>query len=136
MVFSGPSVVAVSAAKKHGFSKAPTNNITLLAGLGVAGDAHCGANVQHLYDKARNPARPNLRQVHLIEQELLDQLKEDGYAVGPGQFGENVTTRHLNLLELEVGTVLRLGENAQVRITGLREPCVKISRCRYSCPSW
>jgi len=127
-VFSGPSVVAVSAAKKHGFSKETTNNITLLAGLGVAGDAHCGANVQHLYDKARNPARPNLRQVHLIEQELLDQLREVGYAVGPGQLGENVTTHHLNLLELEVGTVLQLGENAQVRITGLREPCVKIDR--------
>jgi MOSC domain-containing protein YiiM len=103
-----------------------TNNITLLAGLGVAGDAHCGANVQHLYAKARNPARPNLRQVHLIEQELLDQLKADGYSVGPGQLGENVTTRHLSLLELKVGTVLKLG--SQIRITGLREPCVKIDR--------
>jgi MOSC domain-containing protein YiiM len=128
VVFSGPLVVAVSAVKKHGFSKATTNNITLLAGLGVAGDAHCGAYVQHLYDKARNPARPNLRQVHLIEQELLDQLKQDGYAVGPGQLGENITTHYLNLLELEVGTVLKLGETAQVRITGLREPCVKIDR--------
>jgi MOSC domain-containing protein YiiM len=120
--------VAVSAAKKHRFSKSVTDNISLLAGLGVAGDAHCGAYVQHLYDKARNPARPNLRQVHLIEQELLEQLRADGYAVGPGQLGENITTRHLNLLELEVGTVLQLGENAQVRISGLREPCAKIDR--------
>jgi MOSC domain-containing protein YiiM len=128
VVFPVPSVVAVSAAKKHRFSKAVTNNITLLAGLGVAGDAHCGAYVQHLYEKARNPTQPNLRQVHLIEQELLNQLKADGYAVGPGQLGENIMTYHLNLLELKVGTVLQLGENAQVRITGPREPSVKIDR--------
>jgi hypothetical protein len=72
--------VAVAAVKKHRFSKSVTNNISLLAELGVAGDAHCGAYVQQLYDKARNPTQPNLRQVHLIEQELLNQLNAGGYA--------------------------------------------------------
>jgi hypothetical protein len=124
----GPSVAAVAVAKRHCFSKEAAANITLLAGLGVAGDAHCGAYVQHLYDKARNPVRLNLRQVHLIEQELLDQLKLEGYAVEPGQLGENITTRRLNLLQLEVAAVLQFGANAQVQITGLRKPCIKIDR--------
>jgi hypothetical protein len=128
VISKNPYVAALAAAKKHTFSKEINSTITLMVGLGVQGDAHCGACVQHLYDKSRNPARFNLRQVHLIEQELLDQLKAEGYAVGPGQLGENITTRHLNLLDLEVNTVLQVGGNAQVQITGLREPCAKIDR--------
>ena len=121
-----PRVAAVAAAEKHTFSKEATSTITLMLGLGVQGDAHCGACVQHLYDKARDPARPNLRQVHLVEQELIKQVRTLGFNIGPGQFGENITTCHLSLTELEGGTVLQLGTDALIQITGLREPCVKI----------
>lgn len=82
-------VAAVAAGKKHRFSKEIQNTITLLAGLGVEGDAHCGTYVQHLYDRAQDPTRPNLRQVHLVEQELLEHLARLGFALNPGQLGEN-----------------------------------------------
>jgi MOSC domain-containing protein YiiM len=101
-----------------------------LEGRGVEGDAHCGANVQHLYDRTRDPARINLRQVHLVEQELLEELTKLDFNVSPGQLGENVITRHIDLLRLEAGTILKLGTRALVRITGLREPCVKLDRFR------
>jgi MOSC domain-containing protein YiiM len=121
-------VAAVAAGKKHRFSKEIQSTITLLAGLGVEGDAHCGAYVQHLYDQAKDPTRPNLRQVHLVEQELLEQLGTLGFALKPGQLGENITTRHIDLPWLDAGMVLQLGTTALVRITGLREPCVKLAR--------
>ena len=123
-----PFVVAVSAAETHKFTKENRESITLLPGLGVAGDAHCGAHVRHLYDRARNPMRPNLRQVHLLEHEILYELQSLGFHVKPGALGENITTQNLALLELKAGSLLRVGENVILRVTGLRGPCVKIRR--------
>ncbi len=102
--------------------------IRLLSGLGVEGDAHAGGTVQHLSRKARDPAAPNLRQVHLIHAELHDELRGRGFAVAAGDMGENVTTRGVALLSLPVGTRLRLGAEAVVEITGLRNPCVQLDR--------
>lgn len=116
-------VAAVSMGGKHGLSKPMCDEIELLAGLGVAGDAHLGVKVQHLYDARRDPDRPNLRQVHLIHEELQDELRAAGFAVGPGVMGENVTTRGIDLLSLPRGTRLHLGEAAVVEVTGLRNPC-------------
>ena len=128
VISEAPIVVAVAAGKEHRFGKKVQSTITLLAGLGVEGDAHCDRYVQHLYDQAKDPTRPNLRQVHLVEQELLEQLGTLGFALKPGQLGENITTHHIDLPQLDAGTVLQVGTTALVRITGLREPCFKIAR--------
>jgi len=119
-------VAAVSRDGRHRFSKDVVEAVTLLAGLGVDGDAHAGATVQHRSRVAADPSRPNLRQVHLIAGELHDELHEQGFAVGPGQLGENVTTRGLDLLALPRGARLHLGEQAVVEVTGLRNPCAQI----------
>ncbi|MFV2022544.1 MOSC domain-containing protein [Micromonospora sp. LOL_023] len=125
-----PVVVAVSFDGGHRFSKPVVNEITLLAGLGVAGDAHAGVTVKHRSRVAANPTQPNLRQVHLIHGELHDELRAQGFAVDPGQLGENVTTRGLDLLALPRGTLLRLGPHAVVEVTGLRNPCQQINTFR------
>ncbi len=124
----GPAVAAVHASPTHKFSKESQNSITLLAGLGVQADAHCGATVQHRYAMRRDPTKPNLRQVHLLQSELLIELGEMGFRVGPGDLGENVTTRGLDILGLPVDTLLRLGSAAIIQLTGLRQPCVYIER--------
>jgi MOSC domain-containing protein YiiM len=98
----------------------------LVAGLGVAGDAHAGATVQHLSRMRRDPTAPNLRQVHLMHAELLDELVARGFDVAPGALGENVTTRGLDLLGLPTGAALRLGAGAVIEITGLRNPCFQL----------
>jgi MOSC domain-containing protein YiiM len=123
-----PSVAAVCAGKKHQFRKESLADILLVANRGVEGDAHNGVYVQHLYDRARDPARRNLRQVHFLEDELLDELRAGGFDLRPGQLGENITTKNIKLTELPAGAVLRIGSEAVVRITGLREPCIKIER--------
>ncbi|MEU9011860.1 MOSC domain-containing protein [Streptomyces sp. NPDC048479] len=102
------------------------DSITLLAGLGVEGDVHAGLTVKHRSRIAQDPTRPNLRQVHLIHQELFEEVRAAGFEVGPGDLGENITTSGIDLLALPTGTVLRLGEEAVVEVTGLRNPCLQI----------
>lgn len=119
-------VVAVHSKGTHAFSKDAMPRIALVAGHGVEGDAHAGATVKHRSRVARDPSRPNLRQVHLIHSELLDELQQRGLAVRPGQMGENITTRGLPILALSAGTLVRAGPDAVIRITGLRNPCSQI----------
>jgi MOSC domain-containing protein YiiM len=126
-----PGVVeAVSRAPEHEFSKENAARIRLLAGLGVEGDAHLGRTVQHRSRMARDPSGPNLRQVHLLHGELHDELRAQGFDVTPGALGENVTTRGVDLLALPTGSRLRLGGEAVVEVTGLRNPCVQLDRFR------
>ena len=119
-------VTAVSRSGGHTFSKSNVLIIRLVAGLGVEGDAHYGHKVQHLFHARREPDAANLRQVHLIHEELFDELHTDGFEVRPGDIGENVTTRGLDLLALPTGTLLQLGNEAVIEITGLRNPCRQI----------
>jgi MOSC domain-containing protein YiiM len=109
----------------HSFSKAPREEIVLVAGHGVEGDAHAGTTVQHLSRIARDPSQPNLRQVHLMPLELLEEL-----SVEPGALGENITTEGIDLFALSTGTRLHLGPDAVIELTGLRNPCAQIDTYR------
>lgn len=124
-----PCVVAVSRDETHRFSKVTTQSITLVAGLGVAGDAHAGTLVQHRSRVRRDPNQHNLRQVHLIHAELFDDARALGYELAPGDLGENVLTADLDLLGLPTGTLLDFG-GPVVRLTGLRNPCAQINAFR------
>jgi MOSC domain-containing protein YiiM len=119
-------VAAVTRSGSHTFSKPCMAMIRLVEGLGVEGDAHAGALVKHRSRVRRDPSQPNLRQVHLVHAELHDELAAAGFTVRPGDMGENVTTRGLDLLALPTGTLLRLGPDAVIEVTGLRNPCTQL----------
>lgn len=119
-------VVAVSQSLGHALGKPNRECVRLLPGLGVEGDAHLGKNVKHRSRVRRDPTQPNLRQVHLLHSELHEELGAKGISVLPGAMGENITTRGINLLALPAGTVLQLGPEAKVEITGLRNPCSQL----------
>ncbi|HBP29761.1 MAG: MOSC domain-containing protein [Advenella sp.] len=121
-------VLSVSKDDKHRFSKAPTSQIGIVAGLGIQGDAHSGVTVKHQSRVAADPTQPNLRQVHLMHAELFDELKSKGFNVGPADLGENITTEGVDLLSLPRDTLLRIGDDALLQVTGLRNPCVQIDR--------
>lgn len=121
-----PSVIAVSSSPEHTMSKPNRPFIVLQAGLGVEGDAHNGVTVKHRSRVAQDPTQPNLRQVHLIHAELHDELLERGFSISPGQMGENISTRGIDLLGLPAGTHLHIGPEAVVEITGLRNPCTQL----------
>jgi len=121
-------VVAVARDGEHRFSKRVVDEITVHAGLGVEGDAHLGTTVQHLSRVRVDPSQPNLRQVHLIQAELFDELAEKGFSVQPADLGENITTRGIDLLALPRGTLLEIGDGVVLEVTGLRNPCAQIER--------
>jgi MOSC domain-containing protein YiiM len=123
-------VTAVSRSDTHQFTKPNVDAIELVAGLGVKGDAHFGETVQHIVRVKEDPTRPNRRQVHLLHGELHDELKPLGFSLKPGDIGENITTRGIDLLALPRGTRLEIGDEAVVEITGLRTPCKQIERYR------
>lgn len=122
-----PSVCAVSRDDLHRFSKTPVDEIELVADLGVRGDAHAGTLVQHRSRVRRDPNQPNLRQVHLVPAETFELAERMGYTLAAGDLGENVLTAGIDLYGLPVGTRLRLGDAAVVRLTGLRNPCAQIN---------
>ena len=119
-------VAAVCRSRTHTMSKPVRESLVLVAGLGVEGDAHQGVRVKHRSRVRRDPTAPNLRQVHLMHAELHEELAAEGFSVSPGQLGENVTTRGVDLLGLPAGTRLHLGATAVVEVTGLRNPCTQL----------
>lgn len=123
-----PRVVAVASDGAHRFSKPRRDEIRLVEGHGVEGDAHAGATVRRRSRFRGTWTEPNLRQVHLIQRELFRELAVEGHEVEPGELGENVTTDGVDLLALPLGTRIRLGDSAEIELTGLRNPCVQIER--------
>ena len=125
-------VLAVHRDSEHRFSKATVPAIALLQGLGVEGDAHCGLTVQHRSRVKANPDQPNLRQVHVISASLFAHLSQQGFAVQPGQLGENITLADASglswqaLIALPLHTELHFASGAVVQLTGLRNPCAQI----------
>jgi MOSC domain-containing protein YiiM len=119
-------VKSVSRTDRHTFRKEACETIELLSGLGVKEDAHCGKTVKHRSRVAADPTQPNLRQVHLIHAELFEELRDQGFAIGAGDLGENILTEGINLLGLPRDTLLSIGDTTVVRVTGLRNPCAQI----------
>lgn len=119
-----PKVKALHLSPSHNFSKSSVKSARLIQGVGVEGDAHAGETVKHRSRVAQDPTQPNLRQVHLLESERLDELD-----VPPGDLGENVTTVNVDLHALSTGTRLTMGD-AEIELTGLRNPCSQIESYR------
>ena len=105
---SGPAasgdflVVSVNVSETTGTRKHPVPKALLVAGSGVAGDAHAG----------------------LAEDRQVSLLAEEDFAPGlmPGDYAENLTVRGLILPELPLGTKLEIGE-ALLEISKIGKDC-------------
>ncbi|MDO4849463.1 MAG: cyclic pyranopterin monophosphate synthase MoaC [Coriobacteriia bacterium] len=114
------TVVAVSLSTKKGTRKVPQDAIELVAGSGVVGDAHAGN--WH-------------RQVSLLPEESVDRMRQKLPELAAGDFAENILTRGVELKELPVGTVLKVGE-AELVVTQIGKTChndCEIRRLTGSC---
>jgi MOSC domain-containing protein YiiM len=125
-----PSVVSVARCQTHEFSKTVVERIEIVENLGVEGDAHAGVTVKHRSRVAVDPTQPNLRQVHLIQRELFDELAVSGFELKAGDLGENILTEGIALLDLPTDTILKVGPNVSLQVTGLRNPCAQIENFR------
>jgi MOSC domain-containing protein YiiM len=104
------SVLAVCISS-GGIPKTPVLQAELVA-AGIVGD-------NHNHDKHIRPHRALLIQ----DVEILDKLKREGFSVGPGVLGENLTVRGLDVQGLSPGTRLRLHEGPLIELTEPRRPC-------------
>ena len=100
-------VVAVCISDRKGIQKRQVPEIELRVGLGVVGDAHAGN--WH-------------RQVSLLAEESVDEMRGMGFELPPGAFAENLLIRGLALKTLPVGTVLRAG-TALLAVTQIGKEC-------------
>lgn len=120
-------VVSLAVDDRHRFSKTRVERATFIAGAGIEGDAHRGATVQHRSRLAKHADRPNLRQVHLIDTGLLGRLQTEGFEVRPGELGENVTVDGIDVSAVGVGSIIELGEEVVLAVTGRRNPCGQVN---------
>jgi hypothetical protein len=97
--------VSVSRDSAHRFSKPIVDAVTLVAGLGIKGDAHFGTTAQHLSRMRRDPTQPNPCQVHLMRSELFDEVAASGHEVSPGA-----------MAIVMAGGVVRAGDSIDVRL--------------------
>lgn len=101
-------VVSVNVNKNREFRKLPRPEGRLIADFGLEGDRHAG--------------RP-MRQVSLLHVEKLRELAVNGIPVPPGALGENLTLEGVDVMALARGARLRLGDEAELEITGDRPAC-------------
>ena len=103
-------VVAVNVSD-GGIPKRPLELAHVTTG-GITGDAHD-------HEKHRTP----LQALSLLDLEDLESLRAEGFDVGPGATGENITLRGGDIDALEVGTRLRFSGGLEIELSKRRKPC-------------
>jgi MOSC domain-containing protein YiiM len=101
-------IVSLNVSEKTGTRKRPVDSITLVAGKGVAGDAHSGIL------ENRQVSLLGIEDIETASKTACGAYREKGgvgdFALVPGDFAENITTRGVVLYELPLGTKIELGE--------------------------
>ena len=101
-------IVAVSTSHRKGQKKSNLSEGALIEDKGFAGDAHAGD--WH-------------RQVSLLAMESISKIRNQGIDVGPGDFAENITTAGIEIWQLDLGTRLAVGNEAELEITQIGKEC-------------
>ena len=95
-------VLAVCVSKKKGVQKTEIPEAKLVVEHGIEGDAHAG---------------PWHRQVSLLDWKDVETVRAKGLDLGHGAFAENFVLAGIDLVELGLGTRLRIGGQAEVSFT-------------------
>lgn len=101
-------IIAISISEKKGERKHNVGSALLKEDFGIISDAHSGTGN---------------RQVSLLAMESIQKMRDKGLNVGPGDFAENITTKEIDLLSLNLGDRLRLGRNVLLEISQIGKVC-------------
>lgn len=91
-------------------------------GADLTVDGLLGDGQEH--EKHRRPHRA----VSIMDVELIEDLKEEGYPVEPGTIGENLTVRDLNVQSMSVGDRIRFENGPVIELAELRKPCFVLDK--------
>ncbi len=105
-----PIVVAINISP-GGVPKKPVDSARVTR-QGIEGDGH--AHPKHI--------KP-IRALSLIDEEIIETLRQEGYPVFPGAMGENITVRHLAIQRLLPGTRLSFSGGTVIELSEPRKPC-------------
>lgn len=111
-------IFSINVSKLKGVAKEPVREAELLVDFGVKGDAHAG---------------PGIKQVSLLALESIEkqtsslEAKVSKANLKPGDFAENITTKGLSLINLQVGARLKIGKGVVIEISKIGKDCHK--RC-------
>lgn len=101
-------LLAICTSDIKGVRKQPVEEGLLKKGWGLKGDAHGGEN--H-------------RQISILSKESVERLSRNGIILSAGDFGENLLVSGINLSELQVGALIKVGAYALLRVTQIGKEC-------------
>ena len=104
------------------FIRIPCQQSTLIANHGIEGDRKAGRNSK--------------RQLNLLSDDWLAAQLQEGYKTAPGDFGEQLIISGLSVLDLKPGTILQLGDEAQIEITRPRTGCSRLAAAQGLAGEW
>jgi len=120
------TVIAVCRNPQPGLPKPVVDAVHLIENWGIEGDYHAGHLVRHRYLAQKDPARPNLRQVLLVDAAVFVELAQHDIHIGPGMMGENITIAGIPVMQLAIGARLAVG-SAVLEVTEKRSPCYQLN---------
>ena len=109
--YEGPArIVSVNTSPRKGTRKTPIEGgrDRVIEQYGLESDAHAG----HWH-----------RQVSFLARESIRTARERGLDVAEGDFGENFTTEGIDLLDLPLGTQLKIGDEVLIEISQIGKVC-------------
>jgi MOSC domain-containing protein YiiM len=101
-------VEAICTSCDKGSRKKPVQTAEFIPEWGIAEDAHAGR--WH-------------RQVSILSVESINRMKEHLPGLSAGAFAENIVTRGLDLTQIRVGDVVRIGSDVILEVTQLGKEC-------------
>lgn len=97
------------------YNRVPVDQVTLIAGHGIEGDAKAGHNPR--------------RHLNIMSLEMVEALRAEGFKANPGELGEQVVIDGLeDIVKLPRGTRLQMGDSAVVQLNAPREPCERFEQ--------
>ncbi len=95
------------------FIRIPVDSANLIANHGIEGDRKAG--------------RAPKRQLNLLDYDWVQEQKQKGFNAFPGSFGEQVVIQGLDVVALNKGDQLQLGDSAFIEITMPRTGCSRLA---------
>lgn len=102
-------IIEVSTSEKKQTKKINVGEACLKENYGIIGDAHSSKDTH--------------RQISLLAIESINKMREFGLDVHPGDFAENLTTEGIDLVSLQIGTKLSVGEEVVLEVTQIGKEC-------------